>query len=522
LDAHAGRCAAACHGRKQSDHAVASRSVERVTHSPRNPIRASAHFVGARLSVNAISWLGTLIVVRALTQSDWGEYTLVITLTVIIDALVNFQLSRHVTVELIERPDSGETMSSFLTLRICLATLGYGVAVAIAALGPYPPSLIPAAAIGCLNLLFGAALDGLVMFQQVHFDLGRVASVLIGSRIVFVALVTTLYVAGSANLLLYVLATLSATALPFVALLFHLRRSISLRPVVDLPRWRRWITDCVPIALAFALGTLYFRIDALLLSFLDDVHAVGLYGVGYKFADVLGTASNALLGTVFVLFVRSWPTRATAFWRNWRGAFMICTVLAAGSASGFAVFARPAVATLFGSDYEQAAGAARVVVVGAALNFLTALLVITLVAVGRTRVYIEAALIGLILNIAINLAVIPRYSYDGAAWVTLVTEVVVFAALLRGVARVPAFPRPPWRALAATLGAATALVGVGVATQLIVPWPVAAALAAAAFVGMLHILDVGGPGGLRVLPTLLTDEDLPAMVAPVSPPGLPS
>ena len=143
--------------------------------------------------------------------------------------------------------------------------MGYGICVAIAALGPYPSSFVPAAAIGCLNLVFGAALDGLVIFQQVRFELGRVSSVSIGSRIIFVALVTALYLAGSASLSLYVLATLSATALPFAALLFHIRRSIALRPVVDLPRWRRWIVDCVPIALAFALGTLYFRIDALLL-----------------------------------------------------------------------------------------------------------------------------------------------------------------------------------------------------------------------------------------------------------------
>jgi O-antigen/teichoic acid export membrane protein len=179
------------------------------------------------------------------------------------------------------------------------------------------------------------------------------------------------------------------------------------------------------------------------------------------------------------------------------------------------------VATLFGSDYEQAAGAARIVVIGSALNLFTALFVTTLVSVGRVRIYIVAALVGLLANVAINLVVIPRYSYLGAAWVTLVTEVAVLAVLIRGVLQIPGFHGLPWPVLGRSLIAGVALAAAGAALERVAPWPVAAAVAAIAFVAVLHAIGVGGRGGLRVLPRLLSDEGLPELDAP-PPSTLPS
>jgi O-antigen/teichoic acid export membrane protein len=276
--------------------------------------------------------------------------------------------------------------------------------------------------------------------------------------------------------------------------------------------WR--LADSLPLALGFAIGTLYFRIDVVLLSLLDSVRSVGLYGVGYKIGDLVESVSIGLLSTAFVLFVRGWPAHAALFWKNWRGTFALATIIAVGAAVGFSVFAHPAVVTLFGPDYAPATGAARVVVVGCALHFFTALLVTTLVVVGRTRAFIRAGLFGLMANVVINLAVIPRYSYSGAAWVTLATEVLVVGVLARAVSQIPGFPPLPRRVLVSSLLAGAALAVVGLALETVLPWAVAAAFAAVTYFVVLHAVGVDGRGGLRVIPHLLSDEGLPLPDAP--------
>jgi O-antigen/teichoic acid export membrane protein len=49
------------------------------------------------------------------------------------------------------------------------------------------------------------------------------------------------------------------------------------------------------------------------------------------------------------------------------------------------------------------------------------------VAMDLQRRYIWLAVLGLVLNVALNLALIPKYGIEAAAWVTLGTEIVVVA-----------------------------------------------------------------------------------------------
>jgi hypothetical protein len=51
-----------------------------------------------------------------------------------------------------------------------------------------------------------------------------------------------------------------------------------------------------------------------------------------------------------------------------------------------------------------------------------------------------------------------------------------------------------------------------------VPWPVAAASGAAAFLAVLHALGVAGPGGLRAVPHLLQVEPTDTVVSAAPPP----
>ena len=46
----------------------------------------------------------------------------------------------------------------------------------------------------------------------------------------------------------------------------------------------------------------------------------------------------------------------------------------------------------------------------------------TIVALGRQRRYLIVSLAALVFNVIVNLAVIPKYSYFGAAAVTVLTE----------------------------------------------------------------------------------------------------
>jgi O-antigen/teichoic acid export membrane protein len=125
-----------------------------------------------------------------------------------------------------------------------------------------------------------------------------------------------------------------------------------------------------------------------------------------------------------------------------------------------------------------------------------------------------ASIVGLLVNVGLNLWLIPRYSYPGAALATVITEIGVLIILVGAVRRIEGIGPVPWAVVARAAGATTALVLVALVLALIVPWPLAAIGAAAAFLAVLHIAGVDGPGGLRAVPHLLQVDPLAPVESP--------
>jgi len=118
---------------------------------------------------------------------------------------------------------------------------------------------------------------------------------------------------------------------------------------------------------------------------------------------------------------------------------------------------------------------------------------------GRNRLYPVVTLLGLAVNVGLNVVLIPAWEETGASLATLVTEALMVTLLMVPVARMDVLrPLPIGRAgLAVAAGGLGALVAVLVRQAL--PWPVAAGAAAATYGVAVHVLRVPGPQGWRTL-----------------------
>ena len=198
--------------------------------------------------------------------------------------------------------------------------------------------------------------------------------------------------------------------------------------------------------------------------------------------------------------------RPGRFRNTFRHTLIILTVGAIGAVVGFVIFAEPLVTLFYTDRYTQATGAARLLVVGQGLHFFTLLAFSTLVAVGRNRLYPIAMLVGVVLNVGLNIILIPQYSYMGSGWATVVTELIVLVVLGIGVYRIPADLPFPSRAIAKCVFAGGLATAVGWASLGRIPWPIGGALTAIVYFGTVHLLAVNGPGGLRALGGAPRDE----------------
>lgn len=470
----------------------------------RGLVASVASLATGRVAIAVLSYAATAAVARTLSESDWGGFTLIFSVATMLGAIFDLQATRLVLDEVLNPDlDAGRTMGSYMTLRLLLGVGAYAAAIAFVFLGDYSDSVRKAMVVGGVLLLLSPTWNALYVYFQAHRRLRTVAVVVIVSRVLLLLFTLLLVVRGNRSPLAFMWPWVVAEAFILSVLLLVAHRHVGVRLAFEPQRWKAWLKETIPIALGAAIGTMYFRIDAVMLSQLDALEAVGLYGIAYKFSDLLGFVPVAVMAPAFAELVRAWPSQPAMFQHNFRGALILLVITALPLVTAFCIFAEPLVVLLYGDRYGSAANAARLVIVGQGLRFFTILCTFTLVAVRRNVTYAAASVAGLGVNVALNLFLIPQYSYRGAAFTTVVTELGVLTILIGAVRRVPEVGPFPWLVVGRVTVATAAFAGTALLADAVLWWPVAALLAAGVLVALLHVLGVDGPGGLRTIPRLL-------------------
>ena len=456
----------------------------------------------ARYAVAALGWAGSAIIARRLSGAEFGAFTTVFGLLGLVGFLSELRMSRLVLAAMTGTGDeeAGRVVGSYTALRIVVGLVGWAAAMVVVTVGDFDAEVVRATALGGSILVLMSAWYALILLFQARMWLRSIAiSQVVGQAVQLVSILVVA-VAGIGSVVWFSMPAVLNAVVGLVWAVVTIRRVLHVRLSVDLPMWWAWIKEAAPLSLGYALETAYFRIDILMLSLMSATLApVGLYGIGYKFSDLVGSLPVALLGPALALMVDAWSHDRDRFHETFRTSLVLLCLVGVGVGIGFAAFSEDAIRILYGSRYTAAAGAARLLVIGQVLHFFTSLAFTALVAAGRNRLYPVAALAGVVVNVGLNLVLIPEYSYRGSAVATIITEMAVLAVLSAGVARIPDVRPLPWRPLG-RIGAAGAALAAGLlALRPFVPWQALAIAAPVAYLGLLHVLSVDGPGGLRAL-----------------------
>jgi O-antigen/teichoic acid export membrane protein len=463
--------------------------------------RSATTVFAARLLAAGANWLSTVVIARNLSTGDFGAFAFIFGLLGIIGLVVDLQVSRVVIQDILDAgDDAGEIVGSYVTLRVLIGLLAYGAAMVIVVAGGYPPDIVLGTAVAGFGFLAVAPANGMAIWFQARLWMRPTALASIIGAAVQLSLVAAFAASGNGTVVLFS-ATLVVAEIGVLLLRIWSVHAYGLRVRLSLSttRWWIWLRESIPLAIGFSLVSVYYKVDILLLSQLDSLSSVGKYTVGYKFADLAGYLPFALLTPVMTLMVGAWPHSSHVVRRHFSRAWMLLFLSGTGIAVGFALVASPLIELLYGTRYESATGASTLLVFAAAIQFFSYLCFTTLASIGRNVAYAIGGAVGLVVNVAMNLVLIPELSFDGAAIATVATEILVVLLLLGALVRVGGLVSLPWRAMTKITVAAGVMAAAYVATDRVAPWFVALAVSGAVFLGMLHVLRVEGPGGLLAL-----------------------
>ncbi len=401
---------------------LGKRAVLRVS---KNALARLSSQTGARLLAIVLAGL----VARYEGAAGLGRYVLVVTLVSITGVVSDLGLNTLLIRDAARQPDPARQralLGLVLPLKGGLALLGFAGLLAIMALLPFPAQtkrLMPVGALALLPDALSGAMAALVNARRRMEVSGGVT-----------LLTRSLGLAGAFPLLALgyglagVLVWAAAVSLLGLGLYGWVLCRWGLLPRCrwDPAAWRACLFESYPFALTSILASLYARLDLILLSLWQGEMAAGWYGAAYKLWEAAGLLWASLLDALFPEMSRLAVGQAgrqrlrTLFRLGQRGVLAAGVLLAlAGVLS--AQFLIPLVYG-GGEDYSPAVLIFRLMVWAIPAMFLYLLCGHVLYALGEQRRVARAILAVGLANLALNLLVIPRWSYRGAAVVTLFSE----------------------------------------------------------------------------------------------------
>jgi O-antigen/teichoic acid export membrane protein len=463
---------------------------------PLRPVRRTGVNVAASLAgqlvgkASTLAW--TLVAARELSRSGYGVFFYAYALAGLASAVAEWGYD-PVLIERVSRdPGRGDVdYTNAQAAQTAIAVPAFTVAAVLAAYSPRAAADRLAVVFVCLAVLLDLWTDtaravGSALRNQVPTS----RALVVQRGTTAVAAIVTLALGG--GVLGLCAAFLGGSAIGVAAHHRALRglgvrlrlRTVRLSALVAATR------DCATLGVTVVVMMALFRLDAVLLGVIKGNAAVGAYAVAYRLFETTLFLTFSVQGATFPVMAAADDPAIVA-----RQASRGLAVAGSVYAMFFAVClcdAPGVIRLLFGPTYTHVSAGALRWLSAAPLCYLAGALSTSALQAVRRRPYILAsAVVALVVNVALNLVLIPRMSGTGAALATTVSYAVLAAVALVGLARA-GVRVPVSRALLAPVLTGAAMAGV----LLALPLPTAADVAVATAVvaaGWLAVLVIRDP-----------------------------
>ncbi len=431
----------------------------------------------------AIDFAFAAFMLRVLGPDDAGKYYYAIVIFGWFDIITNYGLNALLIRDVArDRDHANRYLANTTVLRLALGLVAIPALAALLllrqvlppvvlpfGLGAFQPDRLSPEILWAIGLLVLAAVPGTVAtglsalftaYEKAEYPAAVATfTTLVKVSLGTIALVLGLGFVGLAGISIIVnVVTLAVLGVLAWRLFFRPRFEF------DLAFQRHAVRESFPLMLNNLLATLFFKIDVTLLEPIRGTTQVGWYSAGYKFIDAFNLVPSIFTFALFPVMSRQAREDKPALRRSYTLAIKLLVVAALPLALVTTAAAPLMVGVLGGSAYlPYGATALAILVWSIPFGWINSVTNYLLIALGQQRGLTRAFAVSLVFNVALNLLLLPRYGFQAAAAITIVSELfegALFYVYLRrnlGAVAWPVALGRLWLSGAAMLGAALAL-----------------------------------------------------------------
>lgn len=435
-----------------------------------------------RLFTAVIGIVAVKIITNYLPTDAFGQYTTLYEYIGFFAIAADFGLYTIGVREMAKKERSvNEILANILSIRIVLIIVTLGLAGLIAQLIPTYQNTFVASGIWLVALTTALTLLHGTLSSVLQYKLKMMyanISVVV-SRIISIAyIVFTIFYLHPSNIeqgfkhLLY--AGIFANIGLLLTTIYYVSKEAKIHLDFNWKYTKELVVKSLPLGLALILSTIYFKIDVILIGLMRDYHEAGIYGVPLKIMEILAVIPVFFMNSALPAITEAFNKQKERFTSLLKRSYEFLLLAAVPMLIGGIILAYPLTFAIsnpqFLSGYhctnniqivdvdpiqanqicadaevnqnfkwEQGkpntaiylAGsdiALRLLIIATFFAFISHLFSFAFVAMDKQIVLMVINLIGMIFNVVTNLILIPKYGFIGAAFTTILSELIILGA----------------------------------------------------------------------------------------------
>ncbi|WP_321421863.1 flippase [uncultured Methanobacterium sp.] len=377
----------------------------------------------SQLITYVIGFFITMYTARYLGTEGFGILSLALSITVIFGVIVDMGLGTLMIREIArDRIFRDKYVSNVSLIKFFLSFLMMGLLILTTNIIGYPPIVKNVIYLIALSVIIYAFVVVLTSVFQAYEKMSYVsAGAVVNSLVMLVGTAIGIYY--SLDLLyfanIYVISNL--LLLVFTITLYVWKFSL---PKLSIKGnfWKPTIKEALPYGIAGIFVTIYYSIDSVMLSIMIGNEVVGIYNAAYKFVFLFLSLYSVYTVAVFPVMSSFYKNSRESLKFAYERSFKYLLILSIPLSIGVTLFANQIILLIYGSDYFASVIALQILIWTIIFLFLNGLSGILLGSSNKQIIVTKITGLSVLLNVALNLVLIPNFSYVGASIATVFTE----------------------------------------------------------------------------------------------------
>jgi O-antigen/teichoic acid export membrane protein len=381
--------------------------------------------LSSQITSYILGFFYVMYTVRYLGAEGFGILSFALAFTGILGVFADLGLST-LTVREVARDKSltGKYLGNIAVIKVILVVITYGlIALTINLLG-YPELTIKVVYLMALSVVFNSFTSMFYSIFQAYEkmeyrSLGQILNsvlLLLGTLIAVnqgfsVAWFAFVYFFVSFLILVYTF---------FVCIWKFITPKIE----INLRFWKPTVKEALPFFLSAVVDIIAFRIDIVMLSMMKGDRVAGWYSAAYRLMEVLLFIPAAFAGSIYPVLSNSYVSSQNFLKLAYKKSFHYLFIIGIPIAIGTTLLADKIILFIYKGDFVYSIITLQILIWTIPIIFLTYMSGTILASINRQIIALKINFLCMILNIVINLILIPRYSLVGASIATVITSLL--------------------------------------------------------------------------------------------------